>query len=64
MLHITHYLPMFRVISRYTETNLGAHFKSSILGEENDIGGLEGVFGGQENAAVVDASFEIRASGS
>ena len=55
---------MFRVISRYTETNLGAHFKSSILGEENDIGGLEGVFGGQENAAVVDASFEIRASGS
>lgn len=60
--HAVLYLPMLRVISGYAQTNLCANFETSILSEEDDVGGLEGVFGREKDATVIYPSLEVRTS--
>jgi hypothetical protein len=55
------YLPVLRVIGRDAETNLGAHFESSVLGQKDDVGRLEGVLGGEKDASMVYTPLEVRA---
>jgi len=47
------------MMGREGEAHFHAAFEPSGGGEEDDVGGLEWVFGGEEDAAVVDASGEV-----